>query len=182
MVCHYDKHYSEVHWSSYYLDYVYCITSSIFNIELLHVSPPTCTFSTPPMVHTHTHARTHAYTHAHVAHTHTHTCTHTHTVRLSSTQPSDTFFEGYLVEARESTSDDFANNTSIWGTWSVNRSDPYHTVNCNRSSTSQEGPFPVSALASFKCSSRNVACTYVVYQTRPSLLSHYILTGERWFS
>ena len=140
--------------------------------------------------HTHMHAHTHTRMHAHTTHTctcmhtHTHTCTHTHThtVRLSSTQPSDTFFEGYLVEARESTSDGFANNTSIWGTWSVNRSDPYHTVNCNRSSTSQEGPFPVSALASFKCSSRNVACMYVVYQTRPSLLSHYILTGERWFS
>ena len=116
-----------------------------------------------PQWYTHTHARTHAYTHAHMhahtthaytcvyahthTHMHTHIHTHTHTVQLSSTQPSDTFFEGYLVEARESTSDGFATNTSIWGTWSVNRSDPYHTVNCNRSSTSQEGPFPVSTLA-----------------------------------
>ena len=107
----------------------------------------------PNGTHTHMHARTHTRMHAHTTHActcvhaHTHTCTHTQTVQLSSTQPSDTFFEGYLVEARESTSDGFATNTSIWGTWSVNRSDPYHTVNCNRSSTSQEGPFPVSTLA-----------------------------------
>ena len=146
-----------MHWSSYCLDlYVLCSQCHTFYVVSMHVPPPTCIFREmfciPSPNGTHT-----------CMHTCTHTL-HTHIVKLSSTQPS-TFFEGYLVEARESTSDGFVTNSSIWGTWSVNRSDPYHTVCCNRNSTSQEGPFPVSTLAaSFRYSSCNVVCMYVVYQ------------------
>ena len=90
----------------------------------------------------------HKYIYAHIcnAHTHTHTWTHKHlyTVLLYS-QESQNTFEGYLVEARESnTRGDFAESSSIWGTWLQYQSSPYHALHCNRSSTSQDGPYPVS--------------------------------------
>jgi len=64
---------------------------------------------------------------------------------LLYSQESQNTFEGYLVEARESnTSGDFAESSSIWGTWLQYQSSPYHALHCNRSSTSQDGPYPVS--------------------------------------
>jgi len=65
---------------------------------------------------------------------------------LLYSQESQNTFEGYLVEARESnTSGDFAESSSIWGTWLQYQSSPYHTLHCNRSSTSQDGPYPNAA-------------------------------------
>ena len=50
-----------------------------------------------------------------------------------------------MVEARENTSS-FEEGSTIWGTWVV--PDPnnllYHAVECNRNSSSSEGPFEVS--------------------------------------
>ena len=74
------------------------------------------------------------------------------TVQLTSTLGST--FEGFMVEAREST-EAFDNGSTIWGTWITDLNqmgsgfDPnmnllYHTVECNRSLTSSEGPFGVS--------------------------------------
>ena len=86
----------------------------------------------------------HTITYTMHTHTHTHAYTHPYTVQLSSSEPRNTF-EGYLVEARESiTGGEFANSSSIWGSWLYNQSSPYHTINCNRSLTSQDGPYPVS--------------------------------------
>ena len=88
------------------------------------------------------------------------------TVRLISITTAT--FEGFMVEARESTDffgegstiyqEDFDNGSTIWGTWVT---DPnmlgsgggpnnfmYHTVECNRSLESNEGPFEVSVLYS----------------------------------
>ena len=85
------------------------------------------------------------------------------TVRLTSASGST--FEGFMVEARESTvlleegitptEEDFDNGSTIWGTWVTDLNilgsgyDPdmnllYHTVECNRSLTSSEGAFEVS--------------------------------------
>ena len=74
------------------------------------------------------------------------------TVQLTSTSSST--FEGFMVEAREST-EAFDSGSTIWGTWVTDLNqmgsgfDPsmnllYHTVECNRSLTSSEGPFGVS--------------------------------------
>ena len=71
------------------------------------------------------------------------------TVQLTSTLSST--FEGFMVEAREST-EAFDIGSTIWGTWVTDLGsgfDPnmnllYHTVECNRSLTSSEGPFEVS--------------------------------------
>ena len=73
------------------------------------------------------------------------------TVRLISTS-ADTF-EGFMVEARNIT-EDFDIGSTIWGTWITDPNllgsgyDPdmnllYHTVECNQSLTSSEGPFDV---------------------------------------
>ena len=62
-------------------------------------------------------------------------------------------FEGFMVEARNFT-EDFEIGSTIWGTWVIdlnllgseynpNMSLLYHTVECNRSLTSSEGPFHV---------------------------------------
>ena len=62
-------------------------------------------------------------------------------------------FEGFMVEARNFT-EDFEIGNTIWGTWVIdlnllgseynpNMSLLYHTVECNRSLTSSEGPFDV---------------------------------------
>ena len=48
-----------------------------------------------------------------------------------------------MVEARESTSS-FEEGSTIWGTWVNVPNTLYHAVECNRSSTSSEGLFPVS--------------------------------------
>ena len=73
-------------------------------------------------------------------------------VRLIST--STATFEGFMVEARNST-EDFEIGSTIWGTWVIDLNplessgfSPdmnllYHTVECNRSLTSSEGPFHV---------------------------------------
>ena len=58
-----------------------------------------------------------------------------------------------MVEARESTGsfeEYFEEDSTIWGTWVT---DPYiellyHTVECNRSLNSSEGPFEVSCYSS----------------------------------
>ena len=73
------------------------------------------------------------------------------TVQLIST--STATFEGFMVEARNST-EDFEIGSTIWGTWVTDLNllgsgyDPgmnllYHTVECNRSLTSSDGPFDV---------------------------------------
>ena len=89
------------------------------------------------------------------------------TVRLMSIVTTTTF-EGFMVEARESTDffgegstiyqEDFDNKSTIWGTWVTDpnmvgsgggpNSFLYHTVECNRSLESNEGPFEVSVLYS----------------------------------
>ena len=62
-------------------------------------------------------------------------------------------FEGFTVEARNTT-EDFEIGSTIWGTWvtdlnlmgfeyNPNMSLLYHTVECNQSLTSSEGPFDV---------------------------------------
>ena len=50
-----------------------------------------------------------------------------------------------MVEARENTAS-FEEGSTIWGTWVTDPNDPrlYHAVECNRSSSSSEGPFEVS--------------------------------------
>ena len=74
------------------------------------------------------------------------------TVQLTSIMRST--FEGFMVEAREST-EAFVSGSTIWGTWVTDLNqlgsgyDPnmdllYHTVECNRSLTSSEGAFEVS--------------------------------------
>ena len=75
------------------------------------------------------------------------------TVQLIST--SSATFEGIMVEARNST-EDFEIGSTIWGTWVTDLNllqlgsgyDPdmellYHTVECNQSLTSSDGPFEV---------------------------------------
>ena len=73
------------------------------------------------------------------------------TVQLTS--PLGSTYEGFMVEARERT-EAFDNGSTIWGTWVTDQNqlgsgyDPsmdflYHTVECNRSLTSSEGPFNV---------------------------------------
>lgn len=125
----------------------------------IQLQPPTCTSNTIPkpltMKHIHVclciHHKMYSlaisaqiYMHTYVMHTHTCTHKHLYTVLLYS-QESQNTFEGYLVEARESnTSGDFAESSSIWGTWLQYQSSPYHALHCNRSSTSQDGPYPVS--------------------------------------
>ena len=48
-------------------------------------------------------------------------------------------FEGYMLEARETTtSGDFEETSTIWGEWQVGPSDLYHTVDCNRNKDSAE--------------------------------------------
>ena len=64
-----------------------------------------------------------------------------HTVQLASTTTAT--FEGYMVEARENTSS-FEEGSTIWGTWVTDPNNRYHAVECNRSSSSSEGPFEVS--------------------------------------
>ena len=54
-----------------------------------------------------------------------------------------TTFEGFMVEARENTSS-FEEGSTIWGTWVTDPNNLYHAVECNRSSSSSEGPFEVS--------------------------------------
>ena len=60
-------------------------------------------------------------------------------------------FEGFMVEARNST-EDFDSGSTIWGTWVTDLNllgsgyDPgmnllYHTIECNRSLTSSDGSF-----------------------------------------
>ena len=73
------------------------------------------------------------------------TYTHTHT-RTVSIVAVNKIFEGYMVEARESTqSGSFGVNSSIWGEWVYNETDPYHSVNCLRSMNSTDDTyFPVS--------------------------------------
>ena len=74
-------------------------------------------------------------------------------VRLISTL--NAMFEGFMVEARNST-EDFEIGSTIWGTWVTDLNllqlgsgyDPdmellYHTVECNQSLTSSDGPFEV---------------------------------------
>ena len=79
-------------------------------------------------------------------------------VQLTSTSGT---FEGFMVETRERTEEEstpteeaFDIGSTIWGTWVTDQSqlgsgfDPsmdllYHTVECNRSLTSSEGPFEV---------------------------------------
>ena len=71
------------------------------------------------------------------------------TVQLTSTMGSA--FEGFMVEAREST-EAFDNGSTIWGAWVTDLGsgfDPsmnllYHTVECNRSLTSSEETLGVS--------------------------------------
>ena len=48
-----------------------------------------------------------------------------------------------MVEARENTSS-FEEGSTIWGTWVTDPNNLYHAVECNRSSSSSEGPFEVS--------------------------------------
>ena len=48
-----------------------------------------------------------------------------------------------MVEARENTSS-FEEGNTIWGTWVTDPNNLYHAVECNRSSSSSEGPFEVS--------------------------------------
>ena len=50
--------------------------------------------------------------------------------------------DGIMVEARENTSS-FEEGNTIWGTWVNDPNSIYHAVECKRSSTSSEGPFPV---------------------------------------
>ena len=48
-----------------------------------------------------------------------------------------------MVEARENTPS-FEEGSTIWGTWVTDPNNFYHAVECNRSSSSSEGPFEVS--------------------------------------
>ena len=67
------------------------------------------------------------------------------TVRLASTSAAT--FEGFMVEARESTGsfeEDFEEGSTIWGTWVTDPNNLYHAIECNRSLNSSEGPFEVS--------------------------------------
>ena len=48
-----------------------------------------------------------------------------------------------MVEARENTSS-FEEGSTIWGTWVTDPNNRYHAVECNRNSSSSEGPFEVS--------------------------------------
>jgi len=52
--------------------------------------------------------------------------------------------DGFMVEARENTSS-FEQGSTIWGTWVNDPNSVYHAVECNRSNTSSEGPFPNAA-------------------------------------
>jgi len=70
--------------------------------------------------------------------THVHT---PHTVQLVADPGA--MIDGIMVEARENTSS-FEEGSTIWGTWVNDPNSFYHAVECNRSSTSSEGPFPVS--------------------------------------
>ena len=59
------------------------------------------------------------------------------TVQLVGNQQNT--IDGIMVEARENTSS-FEEGSTIWGTWVNDPNSFYHAVECNRSSTSSEGP------------------------------------------
>ena len=63
------------------------------------------------------------------------------TVQLVADQGAT--IDGIMVEARENTSS-FEEGSTIWGTWVNDPNSFYHAVECNRSSTSSEGPFSVN--------------------------------------
>jgi len=71
----------------------------------------------------------------------TYQCGEVYYLQLTATQPAT--IDGIMVEARENTLS-FEEGSTIWGTWVNYPNSFYHTVECNRSNTSSEGPFPVS--------------------------------------
>jgi len=71
----------------------------------------------------------------------TYQCGEVYYLQLVSDQTAT--IDGIMVEARENTTS-FEEGSTIWGTWVNDPNNIYHAVECNRSSTSSEGPFPVS--------------------------------------
>ena len=70
--------------------------------------------------------------------------THVHTpCTVQLVADTGAMIDGIMVEARENTSS-FEAESTIWGTWVNDPNNFYHAVECNRSNTSSEGPFPVS--------------------------------------
>jgi len=74
----------------------------------------------------------------------TYQCGEVYYLQLASTGNQSATIDGIMVEARENTSS-FEEGSTIWGTWVNDPNSFYHAVECNRSSTSSEGPFPNAA-------------------------------------
>ena len=90
-------------------------------------------------------------------------------------------FEGFLVEARESSDffgegstmhqEDFDNGSTIWGTWVTDPNQVgsgyspddflYHAVECNRSLDSNEGPFEVGVLQLIQSHTKQISKAYI---------------------